>query len=303
MPRRAPSSHVQSHQFGQRNGSVAQVVAVHGEAAVQTGNVSEPSLEQPRSPLFGPLAAAAGTSLSSPHGFRSKAGEGAMASPNGPDRRSRASGIDLMAAKLVVRLPGGQCHDFPLRQPVTTIGRAPTCDLVLEYDYMSRLHARLESTPSGYMVIDAGSTNGTAVNGRRIGHMQMLSSGDEIAMGEIAVVFFDVASQEGVPTVFRPMPADCPIRCDSSSWEVWVGEQQLDMRLSVQEFELLSLLTSRYGKVCTREELGTAIWGRGNYTHNMLHRVVHRLKLKLASLQEWIASVPGVGYKIDRPAA
>ena len=207
-----------------------------------------------------------------------------------------------MTAKLVVQLPGGQCHDFPLKEQVTTIGRAPTCDLVLEYDYMSRLHARLEQTASGYMVVDAGSTNGTSVNGRRISEMQLLSSGDEISMGEISVLFFDSVSQEGVPTAFRPMPADCPIRCDSSSWEVWVGDQQVEMRLSVQEFELLSLLTSRYGRVCTRDELGTAIWGKGNYTFNMLHRVVYRLRHKLSSLQEWIASVPGVGYKIERPS-
>jgi hypothetical protein len=207
-----------------------------------------------------------------------------------------------MNAKLAVQLPGGQSHDFPLSQRVTTIGRAPTCDLVLEYGYMSRLHASLELTESGYTVVDAGSTNGTSVNGRRISEMQLLCSGDEISMGELSLVFFDAASQESVATAVRPVPADCPIRCDSSSWAVWVGDQQLDMRLSVQEFELLSLLTSRYGRVCTRDELATAIWGKGNYTYNMLHRVVHRLRQKLSSLHEWIASVPGVGYKIERPS-
>ena len=132
--------------------------------------------------------------------------------------------------------------------------------------------------------------------------MQLLSSGDEISMGELSVVFFDSASQEGVPTVFRPVPTGCPIRCDSSSWEVWVGDQRVDARMSVQEFELLSLLTSRYGRVCTREELGSAIWGRENYTYNMLHRVVHRLTQKLSSLPDWIANIRGVGYKIERPS-
>jgi pSer/pThr/pTyr-binding forkhead associated (FHA) protein len=68
-----------------------------------------------------------------------------------------------MTAKLVVQVPGGQYHDFPLRQRVTTIGRAPTCDLVLEYGYMSRLHARLELTESGYMVVDAGSKFGSTL--------------------------------------------------------------------------------------------------------------------------------------------
>lgn len=207
-----------------------------------------------------------------------------------------------MTAKLVVQLPGGQCHDFPLSQQVTTIGRAPTCDLVLEYGSVSRLHARVELNESGHVVVDAGSTNGTTVNGRRITELQQLASGDEISMGEIFVAFFDSESQEDVQTVLRPIAADCPIRCDPSSWDVWVDGQRLDIRLSVQEFEILSLLTSRYGRVCTREELSTAIWGKDNYTYNMLHRVVHRLTQKLSSLPDWIANVRGVGYKIERPS-
>ena len=42
-----------------------------------------------------------------------------------------------------------------------TIGRAPECTLVLDDDYASGQHARLVPTPSGWMVEDMGSTNGT----------------------------------------------------------------------------------------------------------------------------------------------
>jgi len=203
-----------------------------------------------------------------------------------------------MTARLVVQAPGGQRHDFPLDRPAIVIGRSQECDLVLDYPYISRRHTRIERNRDEYTVIDSGSTNGTHVNGRRVNEMQVLSTGDEIALGEITITFFDSAVGEATTTFFRPIAADSPIRCDSSSWQVWIGESLLETKLSLQEFELLSLLTSRYGKVSTRDELGTAIWGRGNYDYNMLHRLVHRLKEKLgAEYGALIVSVPGRGYK------
>ncbi|MGF1663396.1 MAG: FHA domain-containing protein [Kineosporiaceae bacterium] len=42
-----------------------------------------------------------------------------------------------------------------------TIGRSPECTLVLDDDYASGHHARLSPTPSGWVVEDLGSTNGT----------------------------------------------------------------------------------------------------------------------------------------------
>src|SRR3989304_1691347 len=69
----------------------------------------------------------------------------------------------------------------------------------------------------------------------------------------------------GEATGFRTMPAGCPVRCDSALWQVWIGDRRLEARLSLQEFELLSLLASRYGSVCTREELGAAGLGRENF--------------------------------------
>ena len=207
-----------------------------------------------------------------------------------------------MTAKLVAQAPGGQRHDFPLTAPVTTLGRSSACDLVLDYNYVSRQHARLEKTKDGYLIEDGGSTNGTFVNGRRISGQQMLASGDQIDIGELSLTFYDASAKDTAATLFRPMPSDSPIRCDSASWEVWVDDRKVDARLSLQEFELLSLLTSRYGRLCTREELGTAIWGRGNYDLNMLHRLVHRLKQKLGQeLDVMVVSVAGKGYKLQAP--
>src|SRR5574341_50050 len=117
---------------------------------------------------------------------------------------------ERMPARLVVQAPGGQRHDFPLEKPATTIGRTQDCDLVLDYPYISRRHARIERNREEYTVVDGGSTNGTHVNGRRINEMQVLSAGDEIALGEITITFFDSASGEATTTFFRPIASDSP---------------------------------------------------------------------------------------------
>jgi len=161
-----------------------------------------------------------------------------------------------MEAKLVVQAPGGQRHEFPLRTAVTAIGRSSGCDLVLDYDYVSRLHARIEGTEDGFIIIDCESTNGTFVSGRRVSGMQLMRSGDIMTLSDISITYLDAADEPTTATVFRPIATDCPIRCDSSTWEVWIGDKLVETRLSLREFELLSLLTSRYGKVCTRDELG-----------------------------------------------
>jgi hypothetical protein len=199
-----------------------------------------------------------------------------------------------MAARLVVRSPGAPRQDVRLDAPVTTIGRSDECDVVLDFNYISRLHARVERGDGGYTIVDNDSRNGTYVNGRRIAGPQRLASGDLIGIGGISVTFLDSAVPDRSRTL--PLPEGCPIRCDESTREAWIGDRKVTARLSAQEFKLLLLLSTHYGTVCPRDMLAMAIWGEGNYEYNMLHRLVHRLKQKLGDQQGVIRSVPGVGY-------
>ncbi len=55
-----------------------------------------------------------------------------------------------------------------LDKPTLTIGRGKDNDLVLEGDGVSRKHARLERTATGWRIVDLGSTNGTLMDSSRL---------------------------------------------------------------------------------------------------------------------------------------
>ncbi len=63
------------------------------------------------------------------------------------------------------------------------IGRAPECALVLDDDYVSTKHARISKTPTGYVLEDLGSTNGTFVNNVRITLPTSFGIGDTLRIG------------------------------------------------------------------------------------------------------------------------
>lgn len=65
----------------------------------------------------------------------------------------------------------------------TRVGRAPESDIVLSDPSVSRHHALLDVRSGTLIVRDAGSTNGTFVNGERIS-MQTVSPGERLAFGK-----------------------------------------------------------------------------------------------------------------------
>jgi pSer/pThr/pTyr-binding forkhead associated (FHA) protein len=68
--------------------------------------------------------------------------------------------------------------------PGGLIGRDPRCDVALVNDTQaSRQHARLLCDAAGWKIEDAGSTNGTWMNGERI-TAQPLQAGDQVTIGQ-----------------------------------------------------------------------------------------------------------------------
>jgi hypothetical protein len=77
----------------------------------------------------------------------------------------------------------GSPHVVELSGSVAVLGRDPGCDVVLNDGKCSRRHATVEDLPEGLVVRDAGSANGTYVNGKRI-EKARLRPGDTIRLGD-----------------------------------------------------------------------------------------------------------------------
>ena len=74
---------------------------------------------------------------------------------------------------------------FELNAKAITVGRAASNDIRLVNDeFASGTHARIEPRRDGVWVEDIGSTNGTYVNGTRLSRAQRLTSGDVVRVGE-----------------------------------------------------------------------------------------------------------------------
>jgi DNA-binding SARP family transcriptional activator len=76
----------------------------------------------------------------------------------------------------------------PLDRPVITLGRHPDRHVVVLDPRASRLHAEIRRGPDGHTLVDAGSANGTLVNGERRDEAQ-LADGDVIQIGDTELVF------------------------------------------------------------------------------------------------------------------
>ncbi len=90
-------------------------------------------------------------------------------------------------AKLVLQGPTGTII-HPLDKGTITAGRGTTNTLVVNDPRVSRVHARLEFTPQGYRILDAGSQNGTWVNGNRV-QTAILRDGDVVQLGATRLTY------------------------------------------------------------------------------------------------------------------
>jgi hypothetical protein len=76
---------------------------------------------------------------------------------------------------------------FVLQPGSTTVGRHPDSDIFLDDVTVSRHHCRFSMGPESLDVEDAGSTNGTYVNGERV-DQSVLVPGDEVLIGRFHLI-------------------------------------------------------------------------------------------------------------------
>ena len=100
---------------------------------------------------------------------------GAAATALGTIRLRGPAPIEPPAVLLALDWDGGKSE--------LVLGRRRDCDVVLSSDAVSRRHAKLSFRDGNWVIRDLGSTNGTRVNGIRVGRCR-LRPGDRIALGD-----------------------------------------------------------------------------------------------------------------------
>lgn len=195
-----------------------------------------------------------------------------------------------------------------LRQDITTIGRSDACTLHIPFPTISRLHARIELQHDRYMLYDAGSANGTFINGNRLSQGQQLSTGDRIWLGseDVALLFSD---PEQTMMVQPSGPPAIAIDEQARTVQVFGAPVQL----SPLEYSLLLHLASNPGTVCTREGCFLTVWGQ-TYDHetckDALNACVAKLRRNLRATAQIdgheppeIITIPRIGFRLDADVA
>ncbi len=91
-------------------------------------------------------------------------------------------------ALLVVERGPNAGSRFLLDRPVTTAGRLPGSDILLDDVTVSRRHAEFRLESGAFRIVDVGSLNGTFVNRKPV-DSAVLAGGDEIQIGRFRLVF------------------------------------------------------------------------------------------------------------------
>lgn len=87
-------------------------------------------------------------------------------------------------AELIVSLKGREVQRYPIAQQVIDIGRAPTNDLVLANESVSREHANISFTMRGFTLMPLSETNPVRLNGEPCARATPLTDGDALQLGK-----------------------------------------------------------------------------------------------------------------------
>ncbi len=190
-----------------------------------------------------------------------------------------------------------------------TIGRDPSCDIVVPDRQVSRRHARLLPDARGLVLEDLHSKNGTHHNGTRVATPVRLRDGDVVQIA-LAQRFLIATSDATLP--LGDVPADTlqiagkALRLDATTHQVWIRGKEVFPPLSAAQFQLLQALYQREGHVVPREELIRAVWGDEavGISNQALDALVRRLRDRLAAADPthaYIITVRGHGLRLDNP--
>lgn len=105
------------------------------------------------------------------------------------DELNAVNSLPAGSALLIAHVGPNAGARFLLDSQVTTAGRHPDADIFLDDVTVSRRHVNFMKCEGGFEVIDAGSLNGTYVNGDRVDSVR-LNTGNEVQIGKFRLTYY-----------------------------------------------------------------------------------------------------------------
>jgi pSer/pThr/pTyr-binding forkhead associated (FHA) protein len=90
-----------------------------------------------------------------------------------------------MNISLILLKKDGTKKVFPVRNKATILGRRPECDLCIPLQVVSRRHCQLSQEENALKIRDLSSSNGTFLNGLKVGDETEVKPGDHIQVGPL----------------------------------------------------------------------------------------------------------------------
>ncbi|MFZ5880768.1 MAG: FHA domain-containing protein [Chloroflexota bacterium] len=191
-----------------------------------------------------------------------------------------------------LRDPSKQEH--LLEQTITRLGRAVENEIVIVSQRASREHAHIRREGRRVFLDDMGSTNGTYLNGERVLGSVQLRDGDQVSVGDVVFTFHD----PDTTTRETPFP-----ELEVNVEEGIVRLNRRVVQLSPKEFLLLAHLHKNRGKVCSKDEIGRAVWPeyQADIYDYQIENLIRRLRTKIeedANMPLLLVTIRGMGYKL-----
>lgn len=113
--------------------------------------------------------------------------------------------ISSLTPRLRVLYPEAERREISLRQGVTVLGRGLDADVNFNDELISRRHCEIRRIGNAVQVTDLGSSNGTYLNGEKIGKKALLPQ-NELQIGSVVMKLVfgsgELPPAGGVPTDF-----------------------------------------------------------------------------------------------------
>lgn len=207
---------------------------------------------------------------------------------------------------LILREAQTPIRQWMIEKPEVLLGRAEECDIVLSARAVSRRHAKIVQTSTGYVLQDLGSKNHTFVNGQEVEGDYALQDGDEIQIA-LAVRLLFVGAAATAPLGVAPAPRPTGLRLDMPKRRVWVGSKEVAPSLSPAQFTLLQALWQSGGRVVSREEIVSVVWSdtaAEGVSDQAIDALVRRLRGRLGDVaqgHQYVVTVRGHGFRLVNP--